>query len=361
MLRFIACALAAWAVLFTGRALARPEVRYRITPLQTDLATRESEILHIVDLNDKGEVLLERFDGRQQTFLWRAGELIDLTDRIDPNSNSLAPAGMNDKGAIVATNTVIGVLFRKNRVVPIDFGTAVVQPFDINDRGQILGITDFPEHPGEENFLLKGKKVTVLDPLPGDFGTHAIALNDRGAVTGQSSGTDSVHAVIWERDTVMEIPTPRPAFTAFGLDINNRNQVVGGFDGRDGSHEYFLWSDGDMTLLKSASADRPSPVAVSINDCGDMVGTSILAATPPAQWIATIWRNTVPLDLNSLVSDADPLKPFVKMIEAFNINNAGQIVGVGIDSRIPQFQEHYAYLLTPVRARGHKGISKCHR
>ena len=69
----------------------------------------------------------------------------------------------------------------------------------------------------------------------------------------------------------------------------------------------------------------------------------------------------MPLDLNSLVSDADPLKPFVKLIEAFKINNAGQIVGVGVDSSIPQFREHYAYLLTPVRARGHKGIAKCHR
>jgi uncharacterized membrane protein len=336
--------------LFIGNALARPEVRYRITPLPG---------LEIVDLNDKGEVLLQRFDGeRQRAYLWRAGELIELTDRIDPNSTQVRPAGLNDKGAIVGQIGVSGFLLLKDSVLPIDLGTRVVDPIDINDRGQILGTTDFPEHPGEENFLLKGTKVTVLDPLPGGFGTFAIALNDRGAITGESLATDSVRAVIWERDSVMEIITPRPAFTAFGIDINNRNQVVGGFDGRDGSHEYFFWSDGDMTLLESVSADRPFPVAVSINDCGDMVGTSLAAATPPAEWTATIWRNTVPLDLNSLVSDADPSKPFVKLIEAFRINNTGQIVALGIDSRK---QEQSPYLLTPLHARGHKGISKCHR
>ena len=69
----------------------------------------------------------------------------------------------------------------------------------------------------------------------------------------------------------------------------------------------------------------------------------------------------MPLDLNSLVSDADPLKPFVKWIAGFRINNAGQIVGLGIDSRIPQFQDQYPYLLTPVRAQGHERFSKCHR
>jgi len=360
MLRFIACALAAWASTAVATPLARPEVRYQITPLQTEIATRESEILQFVDLNDKGEVLLKRFDGRAQAYLWRAGELIDLTDRIDPNSNGITPTGMNDKSAIVGSNSVIAVLLRKDRVLPIDLGTVAVQTIDINNRGQILGTTDFPDHPGEEDFLLKGRKVTVLDPLPGDFGTHAIALNDRGTVTGQSAAIDSVHAVIWEGDTVMEISPPRPAFTAFGLDINNRNQVVGGFDGRDGSHESFFWSDGDMTLLKSVSADRPNPGAVSINDCGDMVGTSA-AAVPPTDWIATIWRNTVPLDLNSLISDADPSKPFVKFFAAFSINNAGQIVAQGIDSRIPQFREHYLYLLTPVHTRGHKHSAKCHR
>lgn len=336
--------------LFIGNALARPEVRYRITPLPG---------LEIVDLNDKGEVLLKGFDGeRQRAYLWRAGELIELTDRIDPNSTQVRPAGLNDKGAIVGQIGVSGFLLLKDSVLPIDLGTRVVDPIDINDRGQILGTTDFPEHPGEEDFLLKGTKLAVLDPLPGDFGTFAIALNDRGAVTGESLSVDSVRPVIWEHDTVMEIVLPLAAFVAAGVDINNRNEVVGTLTLRNGHNEAFLWSEGNVTLLESVSADRPLPIAVSINDCGDIAGTSSTLPISPPAGIATIWKNAVPLALNSLVSDADPLKPYVKLIAGYRINNAGQIVALGIDSRI---QQQSPYLLTPLHARGHKGISKCHR
>jgi hypothetical protein len=50
------------------------------------------------------------------------------------------------------------------------------------------------------------------------------------------------------------------------------------------------------------------------------------------------------VDLNALVSDADPAKAFVTLIEATKITDAGLIIAVGDDSRD---RSRAYYLLTP--------------
>ena len=51
------------------------------------------------------------------------------------------------------------------------------------------------------------------------------------------------------------------------------------------------------------------------------------------------------MDLNALIDPADPLQPFVTLVEGVDINDLGQILANGFDSRTG---ESHAYLLTPV-------------
>jgi hypothetical protein len=61
------------------------------------------------------------------------------------------------------------------------------------------------------------------------------------------------------------------------------------------------------------------------------------------------WTNDTVFDLNTLVSTGDPLQPYVHLQQGRLINNVGQIVATGADSRAnPNFAQN-TYLLTPVR------------
>ena len=52
------------------------------------------------------------------------------------------------------------------------------------------------------------------------------------------------------------------------------------------------------------------------------------------------------LDLNALIYPADPLQSFVTLYEGIDINDLGQILTTGADSRV--LQDAHAYLLSPI-------------
>jgi hypothetical protein len=85
--------------------------------------------------------------------------------------------------------------------------------------------------------------------------------------------------------------------------------------------------------------------ARSINDWGQIVGhESNVADTDTLQPL--LWHRGRVHELNQLVRDSDPLKPFVRLSAATVINDRGQIHASGRDSRVPEVE--FAYLLTPV-------------
>jgi hypothetical protein len=62
--------------------------------------------------------------------------------------------------------------------------------------------------------------------------------------------------------------------------------------------------------------------------------------------IATLWRGTTPVDLNAVIAADDPLRPFVELQSALSINDRGQILVAGHDSRSNPDDESF-YLLMP--------------
>lgn len=60
-----------------------------------------------------------------------------------------------------------------------------------------------------------------------------------------------------------------------------------------------------------------------------------------------VWDGTRGQDLGTLISRQDPVQPFVHLHGAMLINNRGQIVARGVDSRRTDGRTGW-YLLTPV-------------
>ena len=65
-------------------------------------------------------------------------------------------------------------------------------------------------------------------------------------------------------------------------------------------------------------------LAISINNEGQIVGGTRFGT---GATLATLWQGGAVVDLNALISDDDPLKPFVTLTLGTNITNSGRIIG----------------------------------
>lgn len=328
----LACSLA------TDSIAAQPQVHYRLTQIVPEAPT--SSIL-AADLNDRGQVVgfVQDSSGRDHAFAWRDGTLTNLGPLIEPTSTRTRATGNNDRGDIVAffffpqSDAFASVLLRQSgEVTRFDGlpGGATFEGLDINDRRQVIG-NSFLDDGSSQAFIWEDGNFMQLPPLPGDTSATVAAFNERGDALGTSTGTTG-HVVIWEDGAAVDLQIPG----AVARDINDREQVTGTLQ-RQG----FLWERGTLVQLPSL-ADAVITQAVSINNAGEIVGTSGL--TNGAR--ATLWDEEQVFDLNDLIHPNDPLRAFVSLGEALSINDRGAIAVRGRDSRAPT--ELRTYLLTPV-------------
>ncbi|HTU64403.1 MAG TPA: hypothetical protein VMF52_00520 [Steroidobacteraceae bacterium] len=304
---------------------------YRLVPL--DDGTHGTMAF---DLNQRGEVVgMRSVGGETHAFRWRDGVFTDLHDLIAPESTYSQAAGLNDRGAIVADSfdgeSFRGFLLRGNQVSPINVvsGETQVFPFDINDRGQIL--VDSIVNGREDSFIVAGSNVQRLEGPPGGTdSTHAVAINDRGAVAGSTNTAAGTRAVLWQNGTAIDLGVTAGASSSFAYDLNDRNEVVGSVNIGGGSHAMH-WRNGTMTLLPALPGEAASsPQAV--NTWGAIVGSTIILE-PQFRSTATAWLGRTVVELDGLVRADDPLKPYVHLTGAEQVNDRGDIVASGVDSR----------------------------
>ena len=140
-----------------------------------------------------------------------------------------------------------------------------------------------------------------------------------GQIVGQVYDADfNVQAALWSHEALTFLPgiaggtllgTPRP----------------------------FLWQNGVTTPLPMLPAATTGS-ASGINDRRQIVGET--------GNVAVLWQNGTAIDLNSRIAPSDPLQPYVYLRKASRINNLGQIVASGSDSRSSDPDQWY--VLTPV-------------
>lgn len=304
---------------------------YRLVPLDDGSAGTM-----VFDLNRRGELVgMRSVNGQTHAFLWRAGTFTDLHDTIDPASTYTQAAGLNDRTTIVGDDfpgeSFVGFLLRGSQVSPVTVvaGETQVFPFDINNRGQML--VDSVAGGQESSYLKQGENVQPLGGLPGEPDSmHGVAINERGMIAGYTSTTAGTRAVLWQDGTILNLGVAPGAESSFADGLNDQGQVVG-FVNVGGSSHAMRWRDGNMAQLPKLAGEAAS-TAQSVNNWGAIVGgTTILQ--PLYRSTATVWLGNQVAELDSLISASDPRKPYVHLESGQKINDRGDIVASGVDSR----------------------------
>jgi probable HAF family extracellular repeat protein len=218
----------------------------------------------------------------------------------------------------------------------------------INASGQVAGWSDTripvpPYWPGwyaVHAFLWDGASMRDLGTLGGSH-SWGRAINNSGKVTGWSDTAGySVHAFLFDGTTMHDLGTLGGLWSQ-GYAINDSGQVTGwSYTASYASHA-FLWDGSEMRDLGTLGG--MNSVGRAINASGRVTGYSSTADWwPPHAFVS----NGAPMDdLNALIDPADPLKPYVTLLEGVDINDHGQILANGCDT---QTWACHAYLVSPI-------------
>ena len=126
-----------------------------------------------------------------------------------------------------------------------------------------------------------------------------------------------------------------------GVAINASGQVTGGSSTAGGAH--VTPSCGTARGCRtSARWGAAYSHGAAINASGQVTGVRLHGRRCGQH--AFLWDGTRMQDLNALIDPADPLQPFVTLGEGVDINDRGQILANGFDSRTG---EDHAYLVSP--------------
>lgn len=148
-------------------------------------------------------------------------------------------------------------------------------PTSINGRGDITGHTS-PHYSGGDGFVRdRNGDVTVFDvPGAGCPGPHAFAasINNGGDVAGYFSDAQhcQYHGFVRKRDGSITVFDPAPDADTTIASINEKDDVVGGFNDVYGSHQFLRDHKGNITVFDGPNG--LSAQSVSINNRDDVTG-----------------------------------------------------------------------------------------
>jgi len=356
-----ACVLLCIAALcFTWPTYARDAVTYRLTYIATPQPEEPNDLntFLISDLNNKGEVLGAHPgpDGVQHAFIWRDGVFHDLNRFVAPDVIIINPNAFNDRSESVGVYYGSSIVFQpfflgtQHRAIPL---TGVVgdrehiTPVGINNRDEIL-IDTYTSGVGGRAIVWRHGKATTLQVLPGADDMIPLAINNKGIAIGygRHNFLYSTTPVLWQDGTVMPLPGPPGSDGALPVALNDGNVVALWAVFRDefpGREQAYLWHDGTITVLLPPSPDLNRTVPNAMNDSNVVTGFSYNLA---GKSVPTIWRGRRGQDVNTLICPTDPLARFVHIDSVGLINERGQILAHGTDSRQPDHLGS-SYLLTP--------------
>ena len=293
----------------------------------------------VASLNDEGDMALTVNNGPTvATYLWHQGTETNIGG-LSPSPEFVESGGLNDLVQMVGTTlsatsgTFAAFVWSQGHMteLPTPAGTTAAFGIKINFLGQIVGQVydaNFTAHVA----LWNHGTLTLLPGTAGGGDSLAVAINIRGDIVGYSNNGSSVtDTVIWRHGAPTVLVN-----NAMPSAINDEGEVVGT---SLGTITPFLWQNGVTTQLPALPGLPATGIASGINDLGQIVGET--------SNVAVLWQNGTPIDLNSRIATTDPLRPYVYLRAASQINNLGQIVASGTDSRTASPEQWY--LLTPVR------------
>ena len=285
------------------------------------------------------------------------GEVVGYseTDVLDPNGEDVCGFGTH--------LTCRAFLWRKGQMSALPtLGGNNAQASAMNNRGQITGVAEngtvdssCPANATNNRIQLpviwEDGKARALPTLVGDTDGEANAINDRGQAVGNTGtcGGATNHAVSWENGAASQLFDYGTFALAFG--INNQGQIVGMVGSPDTPTFYAaLWQNGAITNLHTLPGDFAA-IASGINNHGQVVGSTLDSSF---NWShAFIWQDGVMTDLGTMFPSTANLLPTM----ANQINERGQIVGMGTVLSGPHTGETHAFLATPVNVSVGKSVA----
>ncbi len=322
---------------------AQAQLRYRVQSLGVLGAGDVPTGLSPSALNNHGTVVgysSTAGDDQLRAFIYENGQARALGGYS--GLTAWEATGINDRGQIVgyASNAELsdtrGFIYENGQFKDLNpnpgFRPAAL-PNGINASGQVVGALS-----DGRPFVHDG---TQLKPIP--FGSevstgNAFDINDHGvAVGGVRLQDGGGYAFAWDGTQVNRLPDPQLGAGSSAIAINNAGQVV-----VNTNPLAYLYSAGTYQALGSLQGGFTQ--AIALNEKGWIVGWSQLAVSPHLDH-AFLWRNGRMRDLNDLL-DAT-LAPHWELTSAMDINERGQIVGLGFLDGVQR-----GYIATPVPEAG---------
>lgn len=247
------------------------------------------------NLINVGELLSPRGKATMPTLVgnnsqaWGAnnrGQVVGVAETANQNVNCVTPQVLNYE-AVVWTPS-------ENRIeaLPPFPGDTVSGAIGINDKGQAVGTSGAcgPISPsiGAHALLWENGKFTYLGTLGGQLSNVAYAINNRGQVVGLSDlpGEVTAHAFMWQNGIMTDLGTLPGDFFSVAFSINSSGQVVGESCDLNFNCRAFVWQKGTMTDLNTLIPAKSSLYLLSandLNDHGEIVGQALdqtTGATP---------------------------------------------------------------------------------
>ncbi|HEX4920592.1 MAG TPA: hypothetical protein VFV92_07620, partial [Candidatus Bathyarchaeia archaeon] len=155
--------------------------------------------------------------------------------------------GINEHGQVVGMSSPICgqlsltstsqrvVLWQNGSVIDLGSlgGIANNLPFAINDRGEVVGVSDVAGDTAQHGFLwTKDKGMQDLGLLPGDVVSNALGLNNKGQVVGGSADVNNNgSAVLWENGVITDLNTlvcdGSSLYLDYAGDISDNGEITG--------------------------------------------------------------------------------------------------------------------------------------
>jgi probable HAF family extracellular repeat protein len=314
--------------------------------------TAVNELGWIAGVSQNGEIDPILGGGAGHAVLWRGGKITDLGTLGGFESFAVS---LNDAREVVALSTIDGP------IDPYSFLGQSIHAFFwrdgvMRDVGTLGGPDTFPGLsyqlagvvvggsftnsipnpttgiPTLDTFLWRDGQMQDLGTLGGTLCCQgAVVANSRGQVASDSTlaGDLQSHPFLWDRGRLIDLGTL--GGDNGGVHNLNDNGDVVGYADLPGSqtHDAFLWRHGVMTDLGSLGG---TSAANAVNSQGQVVGHARIDQTPDSIR-AFLWENGGPMvNLNDLIPQNSPLL----LLDAVNINERGEIAGIGVPAGCQQ-------------------------
>jgi probable HAF family extracellular repeat protein len=259
--------------------------------------------------------------------------------------NLVGPAAINDLGQLTGYAYTSGdfayhaFLWKSDGSRMLDLGTlGGVSSFGnaINATGQVAGYSYLPGNRNWHAFVWKNDGTPLLDV--GSFGSdpsEAYLINASGQIAGETGNGN--HAFFWGNDgtPLRDLGTLGAGGRNIPNGLNDAGEVVGysGVPSTQGDVHAFFWKNDGTPMQDLGTFGGTTSQANDINASGEVTGWATLAGDAVSH--AFLWSDdgTRIRDLNKLIDPTDPLKAFVTLTEGDFINDRGDILAYGTDSR----------------------------